>query len=73
MLSCPPLHRNRAVCDDVDKFLDVPFPLTEDRTIDLSVGVIECEIMDPDTNPEEVTTIEVEGGTLTIRSDKTVQ
>ena len=54
-------------------FLDVPFPLTGDKTIDLSAGVIQCEIMDPETNPSEVTTIAVEGGTLTIKSDDTVQ
>ena len=54
-------------------FLDVPSPLTGDTTISLSVGVLECEIMDPDTNPEEVTAIVVEGGTLTIASDNTVQ
>ena len=67
------LTRHRAVCDDVDMFLDVPFPLTGDKTIDLSAGVIQCEIMDPETNPSEVTTIAVEGGTLTIKSDDTVQ
>ena len=59
----------RAVCDDVDMFLDVPSPLTGDTTINLSVGVIECEILFTDTSPQ---TIVVEGGTLTIASDNTV-
>ena len=67
------LTRHRAVCDDVDMFLDVPSPLTGDLTISLSVGVLQCEIMDPDTNPEEVTTVVVEGGSLTIASANTVQ
>ena len=54
-------------------FLDIPSPLTGDKTIILNVGVIECEIIEGDRSAEEVETIVVEGGTLTIASDNTVQ
>eukprot|EP00904_Undaria_pinnatifida_P008917 jgi/Undpi1/5155/HiC_scaffold_19.g08506.m1 len=64
---------DRAICDDVDMYLNVPSPLTDDTTITLTVASIECEIMNPDTNPTQVTEIVVEGGTLTINSDDTVQ
>ena len=64
---------DRAICDDVDMYLNVPSPLSEDTTITLTVASIECEIMNPDTNPTQVTEIVVEGGTLTINSDDTVQ
>lgn len=69
------LFRNpvRAVCDDVDMFLDVPSPLTGDTTITLSAGVIKCDTLNADIYPEEVTIIVVEGGTLTIVNDNTVQ
>jgi len=53
-------------------FLDVPSPLTEDTTISLNVGGIECELIETD-DIEELTTIVVEGGTLTIASDNPVQ
>ena len=71
MCSVSLLH-HRAVCDDLDMFLDVPSPLTEDTTISLNVGGIECELIETD-DIEELTTIVVEGGTLTIASDNTVQ
>eukprot|EP00904_Undaria_pinnatifida_P010736 jgi/Undpi1/6793/HiC_scaffold_21.g09269.m1 len=63
----------RAACDALDNYLDVPSPLTEDTTITLTVDVIECEGLDADTNSMEVEQIVVEGGTLTIASDDTVQ
>lgn len=62
--------RLRAVCDDLENFLNVPFPLTEDTTITLDVGVIAC------ASPNEGLAVEhvlVQGGTLTIASDSTVQ
>ena len=67
------LLHHRAVCDNLDMFLDIPSPLTGDKTIILNVGVIECEIIEGDRSAEEVETIVVEGGTLTIASDNTVQ
>eukprot|EP00904_Undaria_pinnatifida_P010733 jgi/Undpi1/6790/HiC_scaffold_21.g09267.m1 len=63
----------RAACDALDNYLDVPSPLTEDTTITLTVDVIECEGLDANTNSMEVEQIVVEGGTLTIASDDTVQ
>ena len=45
----------------------------EDTTITLTVDVIECEGLDANTNSMEVEQIVVEGGTLTIASDDTVQ
>lgn len=53
--------------------MNVPSPLTEDTTITLSVGVIECPALDADTNSMEVEQIVIEGGTLTIASDNPVQ
>lgn len=67
------LLHHRAVCDDLDNFLDVPSPLTGDKTITVSVGVIECEIQGRQTSSRDVPTIVVEGGTLTVASDDTVQ
>ena len=64
---------HRAACDALDNNLNVPLPLTEDTTITLSVGVIECPALDADTNSMEVEQIVIEGGTLTIASDNTVQ
>lgn len=75
IFSCYPLLHDtiRAACDALDNYLDVPSPLTEDTTITLNVDVIECEALDADSNPMEVEQIVVEGGTLTIESDNTVQ
>ena len=67
------LHHHRAACEALDNYLDVPSPLTEDTTIPLSVGLIECPALDANTNALEVEQIIVEGGTLTIASDNTVQ
>ena len=67
------LLRHRAVCDDLDMFLDVPSPLTGDKTINLDVEVIECETMVTGPDRDEVPVVVVEGGTLTIASDNTVQ
>lgn len=72
--SCSLLHHdNRAACDALENYLDVPSPLTGDKTIALSVEVIECEHLDVDSNTMEVEQVVVEGGTLTIQSDNTVQ
>eukprot|EP00904_Undaria_pinnatifida_P006338 jgi/Undpi1/2834/HiC_scaffold_14.g06211.m1 len=73
LLALSALSVARAACDALDNYLDVPSPLTEDTTITLSVGVIECEALDADTNPMEVEQVVVEGGTLVIASDSTVQ
>ena len=72
LFSCSLLH-HRAACDALDNNLNVPLPLTEDTTITLSVGVIECPALDADTNSMEVEQIVIEGGTLTIASDNPVQ
>ena len=63
----------RAACDALDNYLDVPSPLTEDTTIALSVGVIECPALGADTSAMEVEQIVIAGGTLTIASDNTVR
>lgn len=60
----------RAVCEDLENFLNVPLPLTGDTTITLDVGTIECLPLEASIEVEEVI---VEGGTLTITSDSTVQ
>eukprot|EP00904_Undaria_pinnatifida_P010734 jgi/Undpi1/6791/HiC_scaffold_21.g09268.m2 len=73
LLALSALPTARAACDALDNYLDVPSPLTEDTTITLTVDVIECEGLDADTNSMEVEQIVVEGGTLTIASDDTVQ
>lgn len=62
--------RLRAVCDDLENYLNVPSPLTEDTTIALDVETIECASLDANMEVEEIV---VEGGTLTITSDSTVQ
>lgn len=54
-------------------FLDVSSPLIGDKTINVNVGVIECEFIERDRDADELVTIVVEGGTLTIASDNTVQ
>ena len=54
-------------------FLDIPSPLTGDKTINLDVEVIECETMVTGPDRDEVPVVVVEGGTLTIASDNTVQ
>lgn len=63
----------RAVCDDLETYLTVPSPMTGDMTITLDVDTIECPTLDGELNGWEVEEIIVEGGTLTIASDSTVQ
>ena len=67
------LLRYREACDALDNYLDVPTPLTEDTTITLIVGLIESPALDANTISLELKQIVVEGGTLTIASDDTVQ
>ena len=72
LLALRSLLHYRADSNALDNYLDVPSPLTEDTTITLSVGVIECPALDANTNALELEEIIVEGGTLTIASDNTV-
>lgn len=67
------LFHHRATCDDLVNYLNVPSPLTEDTTITLTVDTIECEGLDVNDNVLELEQIVVEGATLTIASDYTVQ
>ena len=78
LFSALPYNNNtsRAACDALDNYLDVPSPLAGDTTITLSVGVIECDPRGVDSSTTldvEVEQVVIEGGTLTIKSDNTVQ
>lgn len=66
----------RAACLDIEKYLDIPSPVTGDVEINLDgVDTIACGVIGEEAgaNAETVETITVDGGTLKIKSSNNVR
>ena len=59
------------VCEDVNDYLDVPFPLESNSVIELDVVQLECPA--PQSSDELLAVVRVRGGALTLTSDSTVR
>lgn len=66
----------RAACVDIERYLDIPSPLTGDVEINLDgVDTIECGVTgeQAETSADTVETVTVDGGTLTLKSSNNVR